>query len=330
MTALPRSLTLLAAAALCACDPAGGATQLEVLPRVPDNDRLMSAGFDGEQPLVVAEPGARAGGDLFVWRYDGKAWSKILSAPSLGNLKTLGRGAAVFVNVPDGGVDQFHVARIVDGVVTHSPVTGAGELIGQLSDGSLLVANGQRAWSLAAGATAFEPMQTDAGLTPWDGVVLPDDRLLNRSASGLVVLDRTGARVSAIPCGTLLCAQRDFGVGLISGKPYMVFAGSGDEGSVVARVDVESGSVVRVGTIPPPSRIAGSGSAGDIVQLAVTDRRWYAVLDREFSVIHGALDGAGASVETKPLVEQAGGLFVTDRWVWSYQPSQHLFARLPR
>lgn len=317
-----------------ACGPGGGGlVSLTRFPAVPGTTPLYGAGFDGEQPLVVANPPGSE--PTALWRYDGSNWSQLLTAAFVGNPSRTRTGSAVLVNQPAGGSDQFHFVRIVNGNITHTPVTQAGTVLGEQSDGSLLVGEGRTVWRLAPGAADFEVFSTDPQLADWNGAVLDDDRLLNLTKTGLVLFDKAGTRLSTIACGALLCAKDALGVGVVGGQPHIVFGSPLDEAYVITRVDLTAGSLVTVGRVPTALELEGVTFAAIVAQLAVTEGRWFAVRVEDYAssegwLVYNSIDGQGSPAVVTKKFTLGGGLFTTPGAVWAYEPQKRTFSRMPR
>lgn len=323
------------------CDPAASAVTLEPTGRVPGLARLFTAVLDGEAPLVLQL--GSSGEDDVLWRWDGAAWRSAIDLTgqraSLAGLVTDRLGGAWLLvrrEAQDGSTNS-RWARVRDGVVTETPESPGLLMLGSRPDGSVLVSDGATTtWRLPPGGAAFEPFSTDADLAQWTGVILDDGRLANPRSDGIYVFDAVGTKRKAVPCGELYCAQDTPGLGLVGGQPHMVFGSVLTTEYVITRVDLETGAFTQVGKIDHRSPGNAVTFTAQIQQLAVTEKRWYAVRAEDYSssadgwLVHNSLDGAGEPVLVSNTLTLGGALLVSPKAIWAYEPRERRLSRLPR
>lgn len=244
---------------------------------------------------------------------------------------------AVVKRVAPGGAETTQLLRIRDGVTTEVPTPPGLLMLGSLSDGSVLASDGAtRTWRLPAGGATWDLFLEDADLAQWAGVILDDDRLLNLRPTGLFEFDRTATKRKAVPCGELLCARDSPGVGLVGGVPHMVFGSALESEYLIMRVDVAAGTLARVGRIHSRSPGNQASFISQILNLAVTEKRWYAVRAESYGggapgwLIHSPLDGEGEPVLVTNKLTLGGSLLVSPAAVWVWEPKKRLVSRLQR
>jgi hypothetical protein len=307
---------------------------------VPGQVQLFRAALDGEAPLVQQ---IGRGSEDVLWRWDGSAWTPLIDLRgqpgSVGSVVTdrFGGAWAVVSREAADGTTTSRCARVLDGVVTETPETPGRLVLGSRPDGSLLVSDGVTStWRLPPGGTAFELFSSDPDLANWSGVILDDGRLANPRPDGIYVFDLDGARRKAVPCGELYCARGSGGLGLVGGQPHMVFGSVFESEALITRVDLEAGTFTQVGKVDSRSPGGEATFTAQIQQLAVTEKRWYAVRAESYSggaagwLVHNSLDGAGEPVLVTKTLTLGGALLVSPRAVWAWEPHERRISRLPR
>lgn len=330
---------VVALAGLSACDPAAAATTLEALPTVPGDLRLYTAALDGEAPLVFA---SGTGFEMVVWRWSGASWDQVVDLGgqrgAVYGLVTEPRGGAwvAIRRQATDGTETVRFARILDGVVTELAAGPAIRPLGLLSDGSLLATGADATWRLPPGATDWVSYSSDLALLSWTGVILPDDQLPVLQPDGLYVFDAAGAKRKVLPCGEWLCSVDTPGVGLVGGAPHMVFGDIRTTTLPIMRLDLAAGTMTKVGEVGSESPGGQATFVSAVHQLAVTEKRWYAVRTETYGgekdgwLVHRGLEASGEPVLVTKTLTLGGALLVSPKSIWAYEPRERRFSRLPR